>query len=83
MPAQPARLGLRVIGDVYAELRAATEQMLKGAEALGRRDHEDVAHARAHQQSDGMEDHRHVVDREQLLGDDACRRQQPRSPAAG
>ena len=50
---------------------------------MRRRDHEDLADPGEHERAQRVEDHRLVVDREQLLGDDPRHRVQPRARPAG
>ena len=51
--------------------------------SLGRRDDQDLADARQHQDAERVVDHRLVVDRQQLLADDPGQRVEPRARAAG
>ncbi len=78
-------LGARLDGvaERMPELRAVAEQPLERRRVVGRGDDQDVADARQHQRRQRVVDHRLVVDRQQLLGDDAGERVEARPGAAG
>ena len=80
---QAVGLRLHGIGEREAQLRAVAEQRAGRAADPRRRDDQDFANAGQHQRRQRIIDHRLVVDRQQLLGDDQGHRMQPRAGAAG
>ncbi|SXF49311.1 Uncharacterised protein [Klebsiella variicola] len=66
---QAVRRRLDSVAEVHPELRPVTQQALEGRHVVRRGDDQDVANARQHQDGHRVENHRLVVDWQQLLGD--------------
>src|SRR5687768_6994767 len=64
-------------------MTAVTEQAAEALDVGWRRDEQDVPDARQHERRQRVIDHRLVVDREELLGDDERQRMQAGSGPAG
>src|ERR1700730_2419305 len=74
---------LNRIGELDAPSGSLTEQMSIERQMLGRRDEQDVADTRQHQNRQRVIDHRFVVDREDLLVDGESRGVEPRARTSG
>ena len=73
---------LHAVGKPQAEGRAVTEQALKGREIFRRGDQAHLADAGEHERRQRVIHHRLVIDGQELLGDRARDRKQPRAGAA-
>ena len=80
---EAVRRGLLGVGERDAEVRAVLEEGPELGQVLGRRDDEDVADARHHEDGERVVDHGLVVDRQQLLAGHERERVEPRAGAAG
>ena len=76
---QPFRLGLNLVFDVHAKLRAVAEQSDIVVDILRRGDDQNVPDLGQHQYRQRVVDHRLVVDRQQLLVHGQRRRMQARA----
>ena len=80
---EAVRGGLLGIREADAVVGAVPEQAPEAREVLRRTDDQDVADSRQHQRTDGVIDHRLVVDRQQLLADAFRNRVETGAGAAG
>ena len=80
---QPAGVRLQRVLQAQAVARAVAEEPPVERQVVGGGDEHDLADAGEHQRRERVVDHRLVVDRQQLLGDDAGHRVQPGAHAAG
>lgn len=80
---EAVRRGLLGVGEQDAEVGAVAQQALEVGQVRRRRDDEDVADARHHEDGERVVDHGLVVDRQQLLAGHERERVQARARAAG
>lgn len=80
---EAVRRGLLGVGERDAEVGAVAQQALEVGQVRRRRDDEDVADARHHEDRKRVVDHGLVVDRQQLLAGHERERVQARARAAG
>lgn len=80
---EAVRRGLLGVGERDAEVGAVSQQALEVGEVRRRRDDEDVADARHHEDGKRVVDHGLVVDRQQLLAGHERERVQAGARAAG
>ena len=66
---QTVRRRLNGVAEVHPELRPVTQQALEGRHVVRGGDDQDVANTRQHQDGHRVENHRLVIDWQQLLGD--------------
>lgn len=79
----PLPLLVRVVQLLEPELLAFAEQLQEAPGEAAAGDDHDVAHARVHQRFDGIEHHRAIIDRQQMLVGDFRAGKQPAAEAAG
>ena len=75
--------GLLGVLQLKPHFAAVAQQFLEHRQIARRGDDENLADARQHQHRERIVDHRLVVDRQHLLGDDLRHRMQPGAGAAG
>lgn len=80
---EAVRRGLLGVGERDAEVGTVAQQALEVGQVRRRRDDEDVADARHHEDGKRVVDHGLVVDRQQLLAGHERERVQARARAAG
>ena len=79
---EPVRRRLYRVRKRQSPLRTVAQQLREARRVLGRGNEKDVADARQHQRRQRIVDHRLVVHRQQLLGDDLRHRIEPRARSA-
>ena len=80
---EAVRRGLLGVGEREPEVRAVAEEPLEVRQVRRRRDDEDVADARHHEDGERVVDHRLVVDRQELLAGHERERVEPGTGAPG